>query len=143
MKQEMPLWWRDVDHSICQGIMKYEFIIARLEALLAETLNNKSSMTNSLRWENLLTEAKTASERVVRSLALASSRRRDANALGLIPPSSRDLAARARAASARFRAVAALAKKRIACIRDELRQIGRSRNRPGMYIAPSQIDVHV
>jgi len=145
MRQEMPPWWRDVDSSIRLGITEYEFVIARLEAMLAGASDkpSKYAMLDPRRWENLLAKAKSAGERVAKSLALASARRRDANAIGLIPPSGRELAVRARAASAKFHVVGALAQGRIARIRGELRQLGRPRKRPSLSISPLQIDVHV
>jgi len=143
MKQEIPPWWRDVDRSVSQGIMKYEFAAARLEALLAEASDGKSAVPGLSVWENLLAEIKTAGEQVARSLTLASSRRRDVKALGLIPPSSRDLAASAQLLSAKFHAISASIQERLAHIRDELRQLGRPRNRSGMSASPSQIDVRV
>jgi len=141
----MPTWWRDVDRSIRLSIREYEFVIARLEALLAGTSDkfSKYAILDSRRWEALLAKAKSAGERVARGLALANARRRDANAIGLIPPGDRELAVRARAASAKFHVVGALARGRMARIRGELRQLGRPRKRPSVDAAPLQIDVRV
>jgi len=145
MRQELPSWWRDIDRSIRLSITDYEFIIARLEMLLAGTSDKFSrfSSLNSRRWKNLLEEAKLAKEQVERSLALAATRRRDASAIGLIPPDNQELAARARVVSAKFHLLGELAQKRMARIRSELRQLGRPRNRPSMKAFPSQIDVHI
>jgi len=141
----MPSWWRDVDRSIRLGIAEYEFVIARLEMLLAGTSNksSKSVMLNTRGLENLLREAKSAEKRVARSLSLAAARRRDARAVGLIPPGSRDLAARARAALAKSHVVGESVRGRMARIRSELRHLGRPKNRMSMSAPPLQIDVHI
>lgn len=143
MRQKTPLWWRDIDRSIRLGIADYEFIIARLEMMLVGAKFSKLSRLNSRRWENLLEEAKLTEKRIARSLVLAAARRRDASAIGLIPPSSQELAAKARAASAKFHVLDGLAQGRMTRIRDELRRLGRPRKRPSMGASPSQIDLHI
>lgn len=143
MKQEIPLWWRDVNRSVSQAVTRCELAAARLEAFFAETSDGESAVPNSRGWESLLAEVKTAGGQVARSLALASSRRRDVETLGLIPPSSQELTDQARAISAKLHTISALMRKRLARIRNELRQMDRPRNRQDTNAFPSQIDVHV
>jgi len=142
-KEVVPPWWEDVDRSIRLSIAEYEFVIERLEAQLAGTLDKSSKFAMSRKWENLLIEAKFVGQKVAQSFALAAARQRDASAVGLIPPKSRELATRTRTALAKFHVASGLARERMAYIRDEIRKLHRPRNRPSVSASPSQIDVHV
>ena len=146
-KQELPIWWQDIERSCCDAVDNFEHILNLLDRTLEGTTDNRSSDVRPVleKWMALQRAAAMASERISSSFRIWEARRSDVQAAGLTPPEDSELAARRIKAIKKSEVLSKKLSLRINAIKNDLSLRRPRRPSPRLYRnhTPSYIDLCV